>query len=250
MSRRAAVVLCLCLSAAMGSLAAESVTPGEYLTEGAWGSMRVAPASPGRGQHFGITSVGGNGHTCELEGDILNGAAKLDDQCTLEFAVHPDRISVRSSRTSGDACRAYCGMRAGFEGDYYPVVPFCRTESAVRAQFLRQYKAAQYRQARDTLQRLLTRCERFMDWHAQAEVRNDLALTELRLRNKPACLKALEPLKRDLIDDPARTGRVFAPVDAEWGEAMVKTTRFNWKKCGGVLPPLSRSNTGQDGAAD
>lgn len=234
----------------MGSLAADSVPPGEYLTAGAWGSMRVEPAAPGRGLHFEITSVGGNGHTCELEGDILNGTAKLDDQCTIEFAVHPDRISVRAGQTSGDACRAYCGMRAGFEGDYYPVVPFCRTESAVREEFLRQYKAAQYRQARDTLQLLLTRCERFMDWHAQAEVRNDLALTEFRLRNKPACLKALEPLKRDLIDDPAKTGRVFAPVDEEWGKAMVKTTRFNWKKCGGVLPPLTPSKTRQDGVDD
>ena len=73
-----------------------------------------------------------------------------------------------------------------------------------------------------------------MHWYSQAEVRNDLAITEFRLGNKAACLKTLEPLKQFL-----EQGIDFTPTDQEWGEAMVKTTRFNWQKCGGVLPPGS-----------
>ena len=73
-----------------------------------------------------------------------------------------------------------------------------------------------------------------MYWHTRAEILNDLAITEYHLGNKAACLKTLEPIKPQYIDDEP----YFTPIDVEWGENMTKITRYNWRKCGELLPIL------------
>ncbi len=222
--------------------AAEIVPPGDYTTESSWGSMTIGPADKRGMQTFEIDSIGGNGHICNLGGEISRTQATTDAGCRIEFVVRPGHVDVAVGLESEQQCREHCGMRAWFEGSYYPKISFCQKEMAVREDFLRLYQAKKFLEARDTLRGLLDRCGKFLRWHSDAEVRNDLAITEFRLGNANACLLVLEPLRATFIDDPGKTGRAFTPVDEDWGEAMVKTTRFNWQKCGGVLPPSSPAN--------
>ncbi len=224
------------------AIAADSIKPGTYVTEGAWGNLEVSSSSADSPMKFTIDVVGGNGHICNVEGEIRNNQAITEDKCVIQFEGHSDRVSVTVGKGFTDACREYCGARAWFPGDYFPVNPFCSKSLSIRGDFSLNYKSGKYRKARDLLMKLLSECERFTDWHIQAEIRNDLAITEYHLGDKTACLKALEPIKRTFIDDPAKTYIVFDPVEGDWATGMVKTTRFNWQKCGGVLPVYSDTN--------
>ena len=219
--------------------AAEIVPPGDYTTEGAWGGMTIGPADKRGTQTFEINSIGGNAHICNLGGEISRRQATTDAGCRIEFVVRPGEVAVAVRPGSEQQCREHCGARAGFNGDYYPKIAFCQKEKAVRADFLRLYQAKKFLEARDALRELLSRCGKFLYWYSDAEIRNDLAITEFRLGNAAACLQTLEPLRTTFVEDPEKTGRFFPPAHADWGEAMVKTTRFNWQKCGGALPPLS-----------
>lgn len=230
---------CLAIGLVLELHAAEIVPPGDYTTEGAWGDMKVGPADEHGTQTFSIESIGGNGHICSLEGEISRRQAATDVGCRIEFVVRPGQVTVAIRPGTEQECREHCGMRAIFDGSYYPKIAFCQKEQAVRADFLRLYQAKKFLEARDTLHGLLTRCAKFLHWHSDAEIRNDLAITEFRLGNAEACLRALGPLRTTFVEDPEKTGHAFTPVDEGWGEEMVKTTRFNWQKCGGVLPPLS-----------
>ena len=157
----------------------------------------------------------------------------MEDQCVIHFEQKEDRVSVVVPEENNAACHRYCGARAWFAGDYFPVIPRCQQTESVRAEFLKSYKALKYVQARDVLIDYLQACERFTDWYNVTEIRNDLAITQFHLGDSEACLKSLEPIKRAFIDDPELTGRAFAPADQDWGENMVKVSRFNWQKCGG-----------------
>jgi hypothetical protein len=216
----------------------DSIKPGKYITEGNWGTLIVSTSTPDTPMEFTIDAWGANGHPCSVEGDIQNNLSVTADKCTIQFQTHPDRISVIVNPEFESACRNYCGTRAWFPGDYFPVDPFCEKTQNVREEFLHNYQSAKFQKARQLLVELLGKCERFTDWYTQAEIRNDLAITQFRLGSKADCLKAIEPIKNIFIDDPANTGVTFTPLDAEWGEKMMKITRFNWKKCGGATPTL------------
>lgn len=220
--------------------ASNTIVPGEYITERAWGSMKVSNSASGSPSlKFEIYAFGANGHMCEIADEIQNNQAITDDKCVIQFEQHQDRVSVIVDDKYYDACKNYCGSRAWFPGEYFPIIPNCRKTKSIRNEFSSKYKSANYQQARNLLIQHLNECERFTDWQTQAEVRNDLAITEFHLGDKAACLNALEPI-RIFVDDPAETGFALTPTDEEWGEAMKKTTRYNWKKCGGVLPVYSQ----------
>lgn len=234
------MMIAVAMIISVNAFADEGIKPGNYVTEGNWGDLTVKLS--GADLKFEINAVGSNAHTCEIEGVIRNQQGITEGGCVIQLVNKPDRISVVVSSEMQSQCREYCGMRAWFEGEYYPNVPYCNKTQKIRNEFLGFYKAKRYQEAKQALDELLGTCERFLTWHVQAEVRNDLAVTMLHLGDRGACLKALVPIKHTFIDDPAETGLVFTPVDEEWGEAMLKTTRFNWKKCGGVLPEYKQRN--------
>jgi len=119
-------------------------------------------------------------------------------------------------------------------------MPACRAEPIKRERdrFTALYRRADYRQAAEVLSALLNRCGRFLYWLPdEAQVRNDLAVTYHHLGDDAACVGVLSPLRRTFIEDERLSGRAFTPVDKDDGaEEMVRTTRFNWKACGGQAP--------------
>jgi len=219
------------LTAAVAS--AQPILSGTYVTEGGWGTLGVQ-----EGGRFHIESIGANGHVCDVDAVLQEAKATTSEGCAILFERSLDRVSIYPDSKTEDACRRHCGQRAGFKGDYYSEVPVCREEPVKqeRARFAGLYRGRKYREAAEVLSTFLNRCGRFLYWQVDAEVRNDLGVTYHHLHDDAACIGVLSPLRNTFVEDERVTSRAFAPSDADWGEQMVKTTRFNWKACGGQVP--------------
>lgn len=228
--KRWALVLAFAISCAAQ---AQAFKPGEYVTEGLWGSMTIKGGGAKQALH--IDYLGSNAHTCEVDATITGSKAKTEENCNFELVQRGDAILVRVPDAQFDACRYHCGARAFFANTYFPERPACTAKpvQAARREFTQLYQGKQYRAAADRLAALHAACGKFLTWYTDTETRNDWAIAEFNAGDKAACLKVLQPLKETFVDDPEKTHIAFAPVDEEWGEKMVKATRFNWRKCGG-----------------
>jgi hypothetical protein len=207
-----------------------AIRPGEYVYEGGAGTLTIRPAS-GK-LTFAIDTVGGNAHTCVLRGTItgLEGRTDADDAipaCT--FRLTPLRGAVTIDATTTDACRAYCGVRARFEGRYVRPVPECAAAAvgATRATFQRLYVAKRFQEARATLEPLL-RCEDVIDRFSNAWIRNDIAVTRHALHDDAGCRKVLEPLRDLADDDDPGAGE---PSFKEELTRIANATRYNLRLC-------------------
>lgn len=211
------------------TMAADSINPGIYVTNEGWGGVTISRATPTSPMNFSIFTTSGNAHMCQVEGEIQNnqGIATKED-CVVQFEIQGNMLTVKG----GAGCLDECGANTGIDGEYFLQDVMCSKTEEVRKEFTRQYQSRNYQKAKAILSELLDKCERFMTWYPQTEIRNDLAITFLHLGDKPSCLKTLEPLKEWFIDELSN-GKRFSPSDKDWANAMVKATRFNWNKCGG-----------------
>lgn len=222
----------LALALCAGVAAAAGPAPGEYITEQGWGRLSIGPAARG-GAPFSIETVGANFHICGLEGRIVGDTATLegdeDGDCVVRFRSGPQGIAVEGN----PACRTYCGMRAGFEGEYLRPAPGCgdAERRATRDAFKRQYDARRHADALATLSPLLQRCARTLSWLEAGEIRNDIAITQYRLGRRADCLRTLASFEEEaaLSDDEIRGG--YPPSDGEAWLPIVKAARFNLGLC-------------------
>jgi hypothetical protein len=227
-----ALVACLTLPACVLA-GTDTLRPGEYITEGGWGVLTIS-TSGDRATHFSIEAVGGNGHTCSLEGEVRNLQSRLDvdepdKPCVVTFVPKPEGIDVSS--IVSDVCRYFCGMRASFEGEYLRPDPGCGTKerSATREQFKQLYAAKSYAKASAVIEPFLIRCSKVMDWLEDGWVRNDLAITQYHLGRLADCRKTLEPLMEDAVK--AEDELELPPSDLESYLPIAKATRHNAKLC-------------------
>jgi hypothetical protein len=207
-----------------------AIQPGEYVYEGGAGTLTIK-AMNGK-LTFAIDTVGGNAHTCGLRGTIagLEGRTDGDDTvppCVFHIATLPGAVTIEAQ--TNDACRAYCGVRAAFEGKYVRPAPECAPPavSATRATFKRFYDAKKLQEARATLEPLL-RCEDVVDRFSSAWIRNDVAVTRHALHDDLGCRKVLEPLRDLAVDDDPGAGE---PAFKEELTRIAKATRFNLRLC-------------------
>ncbi len=222
-------------------LAHAQLKPGEYVFEhGRSGVLRIAPGA-GDALKFHLSTVGSNFHTCELEGVIRKGEARMEDSahdklpCIVTFKPAADGVVVASRHER--TCNAYCGMRAHFEGTYLLPPPHCapgevrRTRTAFKALFDKK----QYAQARATLTPVVQKCSALLSDYDEAWVRNDLALTQHRAGDNAACRETLlrwVDLARQ-SDDAIKNG--YPPSDAEEMLRIARATRYNLKLCGAAV---------------
>lgn len=210
-------------------------SPGEYQAGGGTARLTVTRAGPAS-LRFSLRSDGPNGHTCALDGEILAGVGSLSpkgapDICRVFFDSRNGAIVVSSN--GAQACRYHCGARASFEGDYRPVAADCseRARRAARRNFQGAYEAGEHAKALALLQPVLERCAAEMPWLEASWVRNDLALTQLRLGEPRACLATLEPLRADAARSEAELRAALPPGDAERHASVLRATRSNMGRC-------------------
>src|SRR6185312_45231 len=147
----AAALLIACATAAAQS----TPDPGEYESPNGDLSVKATAGSTS----FEITTVGGNGHTCSLQGEIRSGKAQLegnDGPCLVTFRAAEHGVEVSGNQE----CRYWCGMRATFEGTFLAADAPCASKprAAVRKTFQRAYDRKDYAAARAALEPLLADC--------------------------------------------------------------------------------------------
>src|SRR5262245_56346229 len=117
--RRLLVIAAICSLSSLDAQSARPLQPGEYITDEGWDTLRITRDRNGK-LLFKLAAAGVNGHSCDLDGEIQHGRATLattDDAhgCGVEFTSTNEGIDVRGDR---EACRSFCGARAGFEAVY------------------------------------------------------------------------------------------------------------------------------------
>lgn len=230
LARRLGVAALLC-----APLIAAAIEPGEYTTERSWGTLVVKRDKTGK-TLFNIDSMGDNGHSCTLEGEIRQGKATLDGDdpkqpCVVSFAQTREGIKV--GRNEGMACQFYCGVRAIFDGLYMKAPAACRPDAVdkTRAAARKAYDGKNYNVARDLLGTALKDCKTFLATFTEGWVRNDLAITQHKLKDLAGCRETLRPLAADAAMKEAKIREDYAPTDADVYLPILKATRVNLKLC-------------------
>ncbi|MEO8384655.1 MAG: hypothetical protein ABI583_05400 [Betaproteobacteria bacterium] len=214
-----------------------TLKPGEYISEHSQGQLVLKPAKGGA-LSFLIESVGANGHTCSLEGELRGGRATLEGieakvPCVVTMTNTPAGIEVKGSESG--SCQFYCGVRATFEATYFQPAPACREKAVTttRNTFKRHYDAKKFAEARAVLEPLLKDCTRSLYWLDEGRIRNDLAVTLHKLGDLAGCRDVLKPLSEDARAADTTLQESYPPTDLESVMPIVRATRTNLKLCTG-----------------
>ena len=220
---------------------AQALAPGEYVSEGGWGVLTLRTETDKR-LLFELETVGANGHSCSLDGEIRNGRTTVSDTpepaaCVVRFVTAGTGIDV--STNDAASCRTFCGTRAGFTGRYLRPAPGCDSLSrgATGAEFKRLYENGAYRDAQQQASRLLERCAGTMTWTERARRLNDLAITQYHLGLLEACVRTLQPLADDAAASNQALMDRLPPTDYENYLPIVESTRNNLRWCKSTLNP-------------
>ncbi|SFP23210.1 hypothetical protein [Ralstonia sp. NFACC01] len=217
------------LASAWAMAAGPAVESGEYvyiLGGSASGTMTV------KGSSFNITTIGGNCHTCAIEGTFRGrvGVDKDESTCRIAVSGNKDALKLDSSATA-EACRGFCGMRAMFDGDYRRAPAACtdRQRQARIGQAHKQYAAKDYDAARTTLRSLLSECDLFMDWIERDKARSDLAVTEYHRGDNAQCLAVLS--ETIAVKAQKDASLFLPPCDADNYASTSKAILYNQGLC-------------------
>jgi len=217
------------LASAWAMAAGPAVESGEYvyiLGGSASGTMTV------KGSSFNITTIGGNCHTCAIEGTFRGrvGVDKDEGTCRIAVSGNKDALKLDSS-TTAEACRGFCGMRAMFDGDYRRAPAACtdRQRQARIGQAHKQYAAKDYDAARTTLRSLLSECDLFMDWIERDKARSDLAVTEYHRGDNAQCLAVLS--ETIAVKAQKDASLFLPPCDADNYASTSKAILYNQGLC-------------------
>jgi hypothetical protein len=171
---------------------------GEYIREEGTGTLRLSDSTE-KGIQFVLDTIGGNAHSCGLEGTITNRRAEADGleegkPCVVTFTRKGSSILIASS-TDG-ACMMYCGMRATLDGRYLKPAHGCTSKelTRLRDRFKKLYIARNYESAYDLLEPALRRCSPTLHSLEAGPIRNDLAISLYHLGRYQDCRKTLQPL--------------------------------------------------------
>ncbi len=150
--------------------------------------------------------------------------------CLVSFHVTDKGIEV-GAETEG--CRDFCGVRADFSGHYLIPAKGCALAEvdATRRKFKELYDQKAFLQARTTLEPLLSRCIATLNYLDSAWIRNDLAITQYRLKDFKACMSILEPLSATAVTYDGVEVENVAPENQGFVPVM-KATLVNLKLCG------------------
>jgi hypothetical protein len=196
-----ALVVGLSLSPVASASPADQVQAGNYEdTDGSGSYLEISTADQGN-LVFQLVSNGANGHSCSVAGTIegtrgQSGSANGLPNCVVDFHAMPNSIEVRVGSLDGnfEACRSYCGMRAGFEGTYSATPAGCsRTErQATYRSSAQAEKDHDYGRSFEGLRRVQADCQPFLGWIENDAVHNHLALALHHLDRNDECLKELD----------------------------------------------------------
>lgn len=231
------------VAAAESAGAAPEVHPGHYVRDHDSGTLTIRKDEQNR-RIFEIESVGANCHSCTVSGSIRGtvghadswAADESESKCNISFSGDRSALVVRP--ITQEECRAYCGMRAGFDGSYRVPPTTCTNagRQMVRDKFLRLYRSRRFSQATEILHGLIAQCENFMNWIEMDDVRNDLALAQYHNGEFEQCLATLNSTLAAGVNDEEELkagsrGFYLPPCDFDNYIDVAKSTWYNKALC-------------------
>jgi hypothetical protein len=206
-------------------------------------------ADSGQGIGFRLSSEGANEHSCHLEGGVNGNEGRAvfpdgvtDEACiiTLGVGAHGIEVGVAPVEGNFEACRQYCGMRAGFDGTYLRAPEPCRAAPVRRTRdtFQRLYDSHDYAKAIQTLRPLLQQCGQLLHYRDLDRIHNDLAVAFHHLGQDAECLRELHETGVDDIDEDGLSDRFIGqPGSLETYRPIARATWHNRLVCRGGSEP-------------
>ncbi len=231
-----AVVGCVLVMAG-GTAAAETPRAGGYVTAGGSAWLELGEASA-QGQDFRLDSQGPNGHACAFRGRLKGGRVRVDtgepEACILTVQASAQGLLVGTETLP--ACRGFCGMRAGFGGEYLWPAAGCSHAALARERLLalRAYEAREYAAAATRWQGLLSRCDSTLSFEQKMAMRNDLAVAQLHLGRHAECRATLAPSLTDEVLAELRRTMEYSPMERELWSRLIDAARHNLRLCSGT----------------
>jgi hypothetical protein len=227
---------------ATSTIAAEKesavISPGQYIRSGDSGTLKIRRGDAAK-LIFEIESIGGNCHSCSVSGTISGklgqadswAANGSDSNCRITFERHGAELQISSA--TPEECRAYCGARADFEGNYKSAPALCirSSQQNIRNKFLKLYRLRDYANAIKILEPLLSQCSEFVNWIEIDNIRNDLALAQFHSGNPEACLKTLAATRAASYASEENLKDEFPPCDFDNYVNVAKAAWYNKSLC-------------------
>ncbi len=208
----------------------------EYGTQSGWGRMLLDHGK----QSVSIHTVIVNGHSCTVRGRLTGAAldrAETEQGCRFQLQRKAQgALAVVIDDAAHDACRANCGARASFDGDYLPLPAACTQAGLARRQreALQAYRGKRYDAAFQLWSGGLANCEPTMAWPAVWAWRNDAAISAAHAGRTADCQRLSQAVLADVkgVTLPGETEPfTFAPSDAYTAQPLIAAARHNLAQC-------------------
>ena len=207
--------------------------PDEYILEGGHGSLSLKKNENGR-ISFSLYSRGANGHECGIDGEIQETLAHVAGivegrPCLIKFQPTSKGIAVSAE---SEGCQDFCGVRAGISGEYLTTTKDCTTDAVLksRQKFKTLFDSKAFHQAKATLAPLISACEDTLNFIESTWMRNDLALTNYRLKDYNECMRILAPVA-DIAVEYEGVEATELRSDLQELLPVMKATLTNLKHC-------------------
>lgn len=223
------------LAAALPVSAGLDLPAGQFATEGGWGRLTLHEGLEGR-MRFDLVAIGGNAHSCALDGDIDGNTARLEpgegESCEVAFDAIDGGVRV-AVREGAEACRWYCGMRADFVGDYFLLPDACIGNAVddARTRFKASYDRREYAVAVADLDAVAAQCGRFLGELTRGWIASDIAIALKHQGDLAGCRARLAPYAElaALSADDIEAG--YPPAEAPEYARLARAVRTNLRLC-------------------
>ncbi|TAH37546.1 MAG: hypothetical protein EYC62_01285 [Alphaproteobacteria bacterium] len=217
---------------------------GFFVTKGGEGNLHTYREDDAL--KFKLDYNGINGHTCEVGGIIKDGIsqpfadskqAAVDPKCFIAFNWYDGRLAMFDLKQGEESsCHDYCGARAWFADDYFPVNDICRPENIYKkieeATALKSEEEMSF--AKDNLIPVLEQCDKTLTRYARWDLRRLIALAQYHNNDKKSCRAMFNQDDIRLIkmaDDEILEEYSYAPADAISIQDAVQQMRVVYGLC-------------------
>lgn len=199
-----------------------------YVTPLGWGTLSLTA------NRFELLAMGSNGHSCTLDGPRKGALGDAGEGCQVQFTPLPGgQLKVAPAAATMDAaCRAFCGVRAGFEGTYHPMPAGCSDDErrARREAGLKAYRAGRHGEAAARWAALADACGDYLHWTEAYPLSNDRAVAAYHLGRLDECVALSRPVADE---EQLQMFRQTAPMDYDVLLPFQRAAHFNLQRCEG-----------------
>ncbi|MGY3264902.1 hypothetical protein [Lysobacter sp. HA35] len=224
----------LLLTFAPSAVLAAEPPVGTYHALGGHGDMEISKTP--HGTRFVISSMGVNGHSCDLDGSVHNDTGvvpKDGDSGECRIAFKPVAGGYAVEALTPDECRQWCGARGRFDYTYgrRPATCADKTYRAEHDRFYGLYKAKRYGEALPVAIKLRDTCGPFQWFPDKDALTNDIAVTLYHLQQPGKCLAELRTTMAWACRTVEDARNSLPPFEADSYETVAKSTLTNRKLC-------------------